>query len=126
MMLRVVEKHETLPFTQQRQRRSRPDGLASNDCVPNIAQFLIYVHGPRPVAHLLDVDADRVIESHCEHAAIAAVGDAELEIGTVCPRNQMRLAMMIACKGQCRRVCIAIDGKYLPHHPMRLDETHPI
>jgi hypothetical protein len=47
-MLRVVEKHETLPFTQQRPRRFRPDGLASNDCVANIAQFLIYVHGSQP------------------------------------------------------------------------------
>jgi hypothetical protein len=34
--------------------------------------------------------------------------------------------MMIARKGQYRRVCIAIDGKYPSHHPMRLDETHPI
>src|SRR5205809_5465467 len=48
MLLRVIEKHEAPPFTQQPQRRSRPDGLASNDCVANIAQFLIYVHGSRP------------------------------------------------------------------------------
>jgi hypothetical protein len=34
--------------------------------------------------------------------------------------------MMIACKGQCRCVGIAIVGKYLPHDAMRLDETHPI
>src|SRR5260370_29187315 len=84
------------------------------------------IHGPRQVAHLLDIDTDRVIESHREHAAIAAAGDAELEIGTVCPRDQIRLAMMIPRKGQRRRVCIAIDGKYPPRHPMRLDETHPI
>src|SRR5262249_2217523 len=67
-----------------------------------------------------------MIESHGEHAAIAAVRDAELEIGTVCPRDQMRLPMMMACKGQCRRVRIAIAGKYPPHDAMRLDETHPI
>jgi hypothetical protein len=29
MLLRVIEKHEAPPFTQQPQRRFRPDGLAS-------------------------------------------------------------------------------------------------
>jgi hypothetical protein len=55
--------------------------------------------------------------SHCEHAAIAAVRDAELEIGTVRPRgnNQIRLPMMIACKGQCR--CVCLHGATMPPCP---------
>ena len=57
-------------------------------------------------AHLLDIDADRVIELHREHAAIAAARDAELEMGAICPPSQIRLPMMSACKGQCR--CVRI------------------
>src|SRR5262249_43667885 len=40
-------------------------------------------HCPRHIMHPLDVDADRVIESHREHAAIAAVRDAELKVGSI-------------------------------------------
>ena len=84
------------------------------------------VHGLRQITHLLDIDADRVIESHCKHTAIAAVGDAELQIGTIRARNQIWLPMTVAYKCQCCCVCIGIVGEYLSHDSMSLDETYPI
>src|SRR6476469_8243100 len=84
------------------------------------------VDGPRQITDLLYIDADGVIESHCDHAAIAAVRNAELKLGTICSRKQIWLAIPVAGKGECRGACFRIVGEYLSHAAMCLDETHPV
>jgi hypothetical protein len=83
------------------------------------------LHGPRHVTHLLDVDAHRVIEPQREHAIIAAMRHAELEIFAIRRRSQIWLAIAIARKAQPLRVYIAIVSEYPPRDAMRLDETLP-
>src|SRR6478609_3748123 len=84
------------------------------------------VHGLRQIAQLLDIHADGVVALHCEYAAVAAVRDAELEIGTGRLLDQIRLPMTVTCEAQCRAVCPAIVGEDASHDAMRLNETNPV
>src|SRR4029079_2918741 len=81
--------------------------------------------GLRQIAQLLDIHADGVVAPQCEHAAVAAVRDAELEIGTGRLRDQIRLPMSVTCEAQCRAVCPAIVGEDASHDAMCLNETNP-
>ena len=87
---------------------------------------LRYRRGLRQFAQLLDVDADRVVAPEREHAAIAAVRDAELEVGAVAPPGESWLPMTVAGKDQCRGVRIAIASEYPPYDAMRLNEASTI
>jgi len=87
------------------------------------------VERTRQIAPLLEIDSQRLPQSHRQDAAMSAVRQAEVETSGCRRRNQSRLAVPAAPEDELRRVGHpGIFGKDAPYDCVRLNEmrTKPL